>query len=187
MSDGAKRFDTDNPSKAAAQLLAAYPDYPDGSVRLPINVFALARDLNIDVEFRDFNGSGHKNVSGILIKQDPGERFIAALNAAEHPHRQRFTLAHELGHWIHKYQDLPDSQTAGKVEYRNEVSSWGTDPEEIWADQFAAALLMPAGSVISSYSKAMTVKQMSRLYGVSPKALRLRLKNLGFSDAETIR
>lgn len=186
-------FDTVSPSKAAGQLLDAFPTVPSNNLTvLPVDVFQLAKDLGIQVEYRDFSpaGSKYRNVDGILLKPTGEEFFIAALNINQSPHQQRFTLAHEIGHWIHKYQDLDMSKfkahPVGLTEYRNELSAKGTDREEIWANQFAAALLMPAGSVAKAYIAGKTISEMADIYNVSPSAMRNRLENLGVNDTDAL-
>ena len=62
-----------------------------GGQELPVPVESIAEDLlGLAVEARDLA------VSGMLL---PAERRIL-VNAAEPETRRRFTIAHELGHWI---------------------------------------------------------------------------------------
>ena len=54
--------------------------------------------------------------------------------------RKRFTIAHEIGHYI-----IPDHQNLNNVCANEEVESWasGLHPAEIEANEFAAELLLP--------------------------------------------
>lgn len=63
---------------------------------------------------------------------------LAFVNAAEHPVRRRFTLAHELGH--HR---LGHRSTGDRVEDLRDT----TDPFETEANAFAAELLVPHEAV----------------------------------------
>jgi len=66
----------------------AYP----GGAEVPVPVEAIAEDL-CGLVVEENNGL---DVSGMLI---PSERRIV-LNAGESPQRRRFTLAHEVGHFV---------------------------------------------------------------------------------------
>lgn len=79
-------------------------------------------------------------VSGVLIPLD-GKDFIIVVNAGHSLVRQRFTVAHELGHLlIHSYT-IPHADRSFR--FRDARSSEGSAVEEIQANQFAAELLMP--------------------------------------------
>ncbi len=78
-----------------------------GGEELPVPVEAIAEDLlGLSVEEAD------PTTSGLLL---PAERRVV-LNATESPQRRRFTLAHELGHWVCQCLDgrtAPSSGPAG--------------------------------------------------------------------------
>lgn len=165
-------------SKEAA--LTVLSDYllDNGLLTLPVDVENLATLLGIKYEKRNFDPSKSK-VSGFLVKTAKNEPFLAVTNAAEYPQRQRFTLAHEIGHYVHLYQNRPTNEVVGKVEYRNELSSAGTDPEEVWANQFAAELLMPANIVSQYWGEGLSKTDISSIFDVSIAALENRLNSLG--------
>lgn len=102
------------------------------------------------------------------------------MDAGEHEHRNRFTLAHEIGHYIHKYQGTEwDSRIVGLVEKRDELSARGTDKEERWANSFAAALLMPASLVMHFWTEGENIDTIAKYFNVSESAIRYRIINLG--------
>jgi Zn-dependent peptidase ImmA (M78 family)/transcriptional regulator with XRE-family HTH domain len=93
--------------------------------------------------------------------------------------RQRFTLAHEVGHIL-----AGDAQ-----ELQVDLNVLSSDTErkgtEIRANAFAAELLMPAELVRSTLARNVDDKQFAKLVGilgVSPSALALRCFNLGLID-----
>ncbi len=111
------------------------------------------------------------------------------------PVRQRFTIAHELGHLlIHRYL-TPHADGRYQVRFRNEKSASGSVREEIEANQFAAELLMPERDVRhlairlrldvldSDADKEAVRKLMSaaRRFQVSVQALTFRIANLGMT------
>jgi Zn-dependent peptidase ImmA (M78 family) len=71
---------------------------------------------------------------------------VIAVNSLHHPNRQRFTVAHEIGHLVLHRQHVESSVHVDKqyrVLMRDARSSKGVDDMEIAANQFAAELLMP--------------------------------------------
>ncbi|GAA3012871.1 ImmA/IrrE family metallo-endopeptidase [Actinokineospora diospyrosa] len=124
--------------------------------------------------------------SAFLIRD--GRRTIIGLNSRTSARRQRFSIAHELGHWqLHKGKRLIVDHSI-RINNRDHVSSAGTDIEEIEANNFAAALLMPRlllqaavdreldGEVASRDSLALT---LAHEFDVSTEAMKFRLINLG--------
>jgi IrrE N-terminal-like domain len=140
----------------------------------PVDPVLIALRLGVDVRQAPLS----PNVSGALVKklgQDPA----ILLNAHDHANRQRFTCAHELGHFVSR-ADAPDEYEY--VDLRDTVfASSGVDQDEIFANQFAANLLMPKREVIRLKNEGYTSTQMALYFGVSQDAMHFRLKNLNLS------
>ena len=130
-----------------------------------------------------------EEVYGMLYR-DEGQPVIG-VNSSNHIHRQRFTVAHEIGHLLlHKGDEYIDTP---KVHYRDFLSGLAIDNEEIEANGFAAELLMPREFLEKSLQvigkKKMDdpqkiIDKLSKEYKVSPQAAELRLKNLGILSME---
>ena len=140
-----------------------------GGAEVPVPVEAIAEDLcGLVVE-----EVGDLDVSGMLV---PAERRIF-LNAAESAQRRRFTLAHELGHWI--CQCL---EGVGATHYCR-AEEIGLDPTakafEREANVFAAELLMPEPDVRAALA---SVEEVAARFAVSDEAMQWRLYNLGLVD-----
>jgi Zn-dependent peptidase ImmA (M78 family) len=136
-----------------------------GGDELPVPVESIAEDLlGLAVEARELD------VSGMLL---PAERRIL-VNAAEPEPRRRFTIAHELGHWICQ---CVGNDAAQPVYCRAE--DVGVDPEakalEREANIFAANLLMPRRGVVERYARG----EGEDSFGVSREALQWRLFGFG--------
>jgi len=101
----------------------------------PVDPIAIAADLGVNV-YSAFIG---EDVSGML-RQEPGGVPEIFLDAYEPPVRRRFSCAHELGHFI---RHASGDQAIAFVDYRGPKAKNGTDPEEVFANAFAANLLMP--------------------------------------------
>jgi hypothetical protein len=110
--------------------------------------------------------------SGLLL---PAERRVV-LRAGEAPVRQRFTLAHEVGHWVCQVQEGHDAP----VYCRAADLAPGTDRTlEREANVFAAELLMPEPAVRAEWPRAESTEALARRFGVSEEAMGWRLYNLG--------
>lgn len=105
------------------------------------------------------------------------EHGLAVVNSDHWGSRQRFTLAHEIAHWL-----LGDVGPDGRSD--RDVFAEVNDPVERRANSFAAALLVPRSIVasLSRYDRATAVRAAYR-YGVSCKTLGWRIKSVvGDSD-----
>lgn len=145
----------------------------ENSQPLPVDPRRLAKSLGIRVQedWLDPDESGRI----VIPKSGP---VVITLNQFDHPNRQRFTCAHELGHYIQRRQDGRD-KTRSFVDYRNTLAGLGVDRDEIYANQFAAALLMPASAVEHAYQVGSDTALLAARFGTSSQAFELRLRNLG--------
>ena len=150
--------------------------------RAPVPVEDLAKALDIDVRY----SAGSEDVSGALIRDD--ESVVIAVNSAQHENRQRFTIAHEIGHFLlHKGTQVHFDEDF-RINYRDATSSDATKRDEIEANGFAAALLMPGIFLRKDWLRLRpedagipsAIRALAVRYKVSPKAMELRLVNLGF-------
>jgi Zn-dependent peptidase ImmA (M78 family) len=143
--------------------------YWDG--RLPVDPARLARALGLRV----VTARLPENRSGALVKAVEDAPTIL-LNDADGPKRQRFTCAHELGHYVKRTEHPAEYEY---IDYRDALAAQGRDPEEIYANQFAASLLMPASNVRQLAAEGLSDLQMASRFDVSLEAMQYRLQNLG--------
>lgn len=134
-----------------------------------INDLSLSEGNTIEIRYVSLP----KATSGIL-NQENG-KWIMSINKNDNPKRQRFTLAHELGHYIlHKNKnDFFEDSVFFRGEEKTSI--------EYAANQFAATLLMPkkkVRSLILSGTKA--VKDLAETFDVSIPAMKFRLTELGY-------
>jgi Zn-dependent peptidase ImmA (M78 family) len=99
-----------------------------------------------------------------------GEAHIY-VNVGQALTRQRFTVAHEIGHLI--------LHEPGRA-FRDTWSSTDTNIAEVQANNFAANLLMPSWMVNALASGGTYVESLADKFRVSPEAMRYRLQNLGY-------
>jgi Zn-dependent peptidase ImmA (M78 family) len=152
----------------------------------PVDVFALAKAAGADVVQHEFEKDG--GISGMLYRD--ATRTVIGVNAAHSLTRRRFTIAHELGHLqLHPGRPLILDAPA-RVNFRDRTASLATDREEIEANAFAAALLMPERLILESVEQVLGAEQYTpdelvRLladdFRVSEAAMGYRLINLGIT------
>lgn len=150
---------------------------------VPVDVEAIARDFGIDVRFQPFPETESDLLSGCLVRTSEGQ-VIIGVNARHHSNRQRFTIAHELGHFL-LHAGKVEPVHVDRVFYRGPGSSDGKDPIEIEANEFAAKLLMPAAQLerdaedLEALDDEDTIRDLAGKYAVSVQAMTLRLAGLG--------
>jgi Zn-dependent peptidase ImmA (M78 family) len=149
----------------------------------PIPVERIARLCDAQLRFDPFEG----DISGILYHE--GGKAIIGVNSLHSATRQRFTIAHEIGHLkLHDKSELYVDRDF-RV-YRDEHSSRATNKLEIEANKFAAELLMPEemirndwtdhGILLSyDYENDEYIHKLAKRYKVSLQAMIFRLMNLG--------
>ena len=163
-------------SSAAATLLAKH------SIRKqPVNVEAMARKEGLDVVFHDMEDK----VSGLLITN--AQKSVIVVNVRHHPKRQRFTIAHELGHFMLHRSKPAVFVDNHLVHFRSESET--TDRREVEANAFAANLLMPAKMVEKDFLSGGgdlldedTLRNVAERFEVSVQALAIRVNQLGLAS-----
>jgi Zn-dependent peptidase ImmA (M78 family) len=166
---------------AAGRLLAYH-----GITSPPVDPEALAVADGVLVVRRHFEDA---DVSGILFRDD--DHHVIGVNSAHPLVRQRFTIAHELGHRaLHPGRELI-LDVPVRVNLRDRTSSMASDIEEIEANAFAAALLMPEQMIRERVNRLPLAKRrepddtaaaLARIFKVSASALSFRLINLGLTS-----
>jgi Zn-dependent peptidase ImmA (M78 family) len=150
-------------------------------VALPINPTMIAESLGIVVELRPFDD----NLSGVLLRSN--SRAVIGVNQSHHKNRQRFTTAHEIGHFYLNHQG--EVFIDQFVLRRDENSKLAIDAQEIEANTFAAALLMPEHLIEAEINKLTfdisnerdkLLEHLSTYCQVSKQSIEYRLINIGY-------
>lgn len=156
------KADFSKAEKAAQGLLDRF-----GLTKPPINPVTIAQHLGLKVWFVSFAGDYDK-VSGFY---DVEEKAIY-VNKDEYPHRQTFTVAHELGH--HMLHDEWARSADYKMMFRNDGPS--KEPHEQEANAFAANLLVPK-AMLNLYKELVSPSELAELFLVSVPVIENRLKS----------
>lgn len=168
--------------RRAAEVLANVPDYVWDPRQPPIPIEEIA-DTCFGLLVREVEDMSSapgapevapgQSISGLLLASR-GEIWVNAAEAREWPPRRRFTIAHELGHWIlHRTGQQALFCRHGSVA---EVERPELPTAEVEANAFAAALLMPADLVREHHrTHSGDLEQLCLIFDSSERAMRRRL------------
>ena len=148
----------------------------------PVPVEKLAKALGVRVEYNPFDDE----LSGMAFLRDG--KPVIGVNANHHPNRQRFTIAHELGHILLHRSRLDAAVLIDKNKNfipRDAISAEGTDPVEVEANAFASELLMPVKLVRQVLSESTRdlhddeyLIALAKRFRVSLAAFQFRLEKI---------
>lgn len=142
----------------------------------PIKLGALAKELGVRIRVSSL-GTG---VSGQISREDNG--YTIKVNRNEARERQRFTIGHELAHYL-LHRDVVDSSPDGitdNVLYR----SGAPERIEYEANRLAAEIVMPMALVEKELQKRFggvvteaSIEALAKRFEVSKAAMEIRLSN----------
>jgi len=160
----------DTISKRASDLLEKYE-----MTNAFIDLEKICKELGINIHIMNIDPLEKKHgrqISGALFIADGRKDII--VNEKDVPERQRFTIAHELGHYFLHHDS--NSETDAIISFRGERNNL-----EFQADQFAAELLMPPGRLKEEYKKLSvpSISALAKKFNVSNAAMHYRLDTLG--------
>jgi Zn-dependent peptidase ImmA (M78 family) len=176
--------------KRAEDLLKEF-----GITQPPVDVDGLSKMLGYKVVFKYYDDD---ELSGTVFTDADGA-ITLGINTFHAPVRQRFSIAHEIAHarlhLAHRqakeelFVDPP-----ARMLFRDGKSSLGEYRQEIEANQFAAALLMPAGFVSQvgsgiieedpSIAVTRLIESLAKRFDVSAQAMKYRLTTLGVIEPD---
>lgn len=142
-------------------------------IEAPVRVSTIAKELGLKVVSTTLKSG----ISG-EIRPDPDHRgsFIIRVNKTDSARRQRFTVAHEVAHFLLHRDDIGNG-IVDDVLYRSSLSDW----REAQANRLAADLLMPQYLVNKWLDRAgalgvdNAVDFLADKFNVSESAMKIRL------------
>lgn len=139
----------------------------------PVKLGEIARQLGVKVLISTLP----RGTSG-QIGQEDGE-FVIRINRHEAKHRQRFTLAHELAHFLlHRDRIVSDGGWSENVLLRSGQPA----SIEYEANRLASDLVIPSGQLaeaLKDYTGPITsevIEDLARRFGVSTAAMEIKLQ-----------
>lgn len=138
-------------------------------IKPPVDLIAIARDLDLSI-FRANNWSN--DLSGMIRKApDNPEHYNIYVNAKHHENRRRFTIAHEMAHFI-LHRDLIGDGIVDDALYRSKLSN----NIEAQANRQAADILMPFHLINPLIDAGVTdIQELADHFNVSANAISIRL------------
>lgn len=110
------------------------------------------------------------------------DKWVIGVNQNHHPNRRKFTLAHELGHYIlHREKNIDIVDTTF---FRNN----NADSVEYMANEFAAKLLMPEDKVRDLVDRQgiKNIGDLAEKFEVSASAMKYRIVSLGYKLKDNV-
>ena len=142
-----------------------------GEKPVPIGKIAAALGLVVQTDSLDVNISGHiKKVS------DAPTRFEITVNVADVAVRQRFTVAHEIGHYV-LHKGLIDKEgIVDTILFRSKLSN----ANEVEANKLAASMLLPWNTVRTWTQTELNCLPNAETISVIAKAFKVSELTVGF-------
>lgn len=155
-------------NKVPAEIWAAIAPHLQTA---PVDVNAIAKDLGLEI-FESDLGQG---ISGALVRDPTYETqsgFVIFVNSEEAYVRQRFTAAHEIGHFV-----LHRDKIGQRIEDNYVLRAEGlSNSLEAQANKFAANILMPYSLIETLVQEGVDgVDALARRLQVSQVAMAIRL------------
>lgn len=149
----------------------------------PVKIENLIEALGVQL---DRKAVLHPRIAGQIERLADGT-FKISVSKDDHYYRRRFTMAHELAHYL-LHRNLIGSGLDDTKAYRSlDIGRFNNRrilPEhEAEANRVAAKLLMPARLVRSSHAETGgNVAEMAKRFQVSAEAMGYRLQSLGLES-----
>ncbi len=177
----------------AEQVLATVPGYVWDGEKLPIPVEDIV-DSVFGLYVRDVEDMGAapgaptlaegQALSGLLLAAR-GEIWVNAEEAARWPPRRRFTIGHELGHWV-LHRDGQQSLFCRRTSIDEQVAPTPPIDIEEEASVFAASLLMPTWLVVREHARVGgELEPLCAAFDASKAAMQRRIDDLFGPPGET--
>lgn len=136
----------------------------------PVDVVRIAKLLGIQVQEFDFP----KSVPATSQTSGSGKQVIG-VNQNDPEVRRRFSLAHELGHYLNGHENYTHERVVTDPAKRYLDPHFRQEEE---ADEFAAELLMPEFMIKDdAMVKHMSIPDLAKKYQVSEQAMTIQLVN----------
>ena len=159
-----------SPVTAAKELIQKYT-----ITSAPVDVESICCEEGIRIismDMHEIEDIAKKPIAG-AIQKHPQFGYTILVNESDIAVRQRFTIAHELGHFfLHMDKDAQEDKITS---FRMDSS-----PKERQANAFAANLLMPESLVRQEHARMVipVSDSLADIFRVSKQAMRFRLDEL---------
>ncbi|HTT98272.1 MAG TPA: ImmA/IrrE family metallo-endopeptidase [Rhizomicrobium sp.] len=135
--------------------------------KAPIDVVEIVSALGLELSYESMG-----DLAGKIERK--GNSFKITVNWSDNPRRKRFTIAHEIGHYV-LHRDMIGDGVTDDAMYRSSLGSFF----ETQANQYAAFVLMPPSLVKAAYNEGIrSYVDMAQHFDVSEQAAQIRMKTI---------
>jgi len=153
----------------------------------PVPIEKIANGKGVRVLFQPLES----DIAGCLYHNEQDQEYtVIGVNSFHDKVKQRFAIAHELGHLLLHQFDPLHVDRAVQAKYKKDLSTNGVNVDEIEANLFAAELLMPRDFIAHDLERVNATDildesftfQLVQRYDVNTLTLFLHLMNLGYIE-----
>lgn len=144
----------------------------------PVDIKDIAKKLGFEIVLFPFPDT----ISAVIrIESD---KKIIGVNQKHSETRQRFSIAHELGHYLSGHENFSHEHDIFVDRDKKYLDPHHRDEEE--ADEFAAEILMPAGMLKKDVMEnKLDAATLAKKYNVSEQAMWIQLINLNLAAEQS--
>lgn len=136
-------------------------------VSAPVDVVEIVSALGIKLDYEPLG-----DLAGKI--QRINDSYKITVNSSDSRRRKRFTIAHEIGHYI-LHRDMIGDGITDDAMYRSSLGNF----YETQANQYAAFILMPPNLVKSAWNGGTrSYAGMAEYFDVSEQAAQIRMKTV---------
>lgn len=161
-----KLSDLGSPEALANCIVDHFPE-----IEIPVPLARIAEALGIV----DIIGKKTEGFEGVLITDGSKTKGSIVYNESSRPQRRRFTIAHELGHFLLPLHGANAQCAKADMSIGVFTSKDSSRAREVEANRFAASLLMPRALFLSAIRRLGApetghIVKLADEYGVSKEA-----------------
>lgn len=187
-------YDLNNVSDAAALILDSYNNSRNSCFEKSgkeVKVVKIAKDMGFSLFAQELpNHIGGYIVIDENIKEKFGTDKIIVVNENASANRKRFTIAHEIGHYLLSFKNAPnvsDFSEVTTIKALFEDDETSNQQSEALVNRFAAELLMPSEIFSKEFEKMKNDKpvdyydvatELSKIFNVPIRAASRRIAEL---------
>lgn len=144
-----------------------------GVTTRPFDIETFIQYCGISVIYEDLG-----DYSGYILPRPSG--WLISVHQYDSPERQRFTLAHELMHYLYDkdFIEKTDGKYTERITFRDKDEEKNKNDIERQANLRASNLLMPEEDFRNEYNQNHDLEKIGKLFGVSKSAAWVRAKML---------
>lgn len=139
-------------------------------LKIPVDLIKIANNNNIEVYYQRLP----ENILGAIRYNSTSKKFQILLQEKDPYNRQRFTFAHELGHYFLDSEVLKSDELHIDFLYR---TTDYVDEEDV--EYFASALLMNKELLEKLFAVNPSIKELAETFEVTESDMTVRLTTLG--------